>query len=501
MSTVTQEPQPHGEMLDYEQYIDHQLRLTRSRIKMTDVLTASVALISAVLATLFLEVLLDHAIGLPRLVRQIVLLSGLFGGGFFAATRIARPLLRNVSGLYAARTIEDADPAFQNSLMNYLDLRRHRGDVPASYLAAVEARAVDDLTHIPIESVVNQRRLIQTSYALAAVVVVSSLYLLMTPKSIVDSVKRALLADVVRPTNTRLVDIKPGDDPELSRVVAGDTVPFSVDLQGTRPSRVILHHSVDGGKFFATSDFAPGKNRFDPWTAALPNVQQDVAYYLTGGDAESRRYRLRVLPAPMVTSVSLDLDFPAYTGTPRRANVEGGNIEAIEGTMVTLRARTNQPARDGEIVFDKGKSDLHAAPLAPLSAEATELVGKFRIVKDATYVVKFRTADGKVNPDPVLYDIRALPDAEPQVKFLRPERTIHAASNARVPLVFEATDDHGVKEVLLHVVQGEEPLRQALNFIDPKAPTKRFRKSEILDIAALKVKPRHQGRVLADGQG
>ena len=192
MATVTQQPpQPHGEMLDYEQYIDHQLRLTRSRIKMTDVLTASVALASAALAVLFLEVLLDHAIGLPRLVRQVILLGGLAGGGYFAATRIARPLLWSVNGLYAARTIEDADPAFKNSLMNYLDLRRHRADVPASYLAAVEARAVGDLTRVEIDSVVNQRRLIQTSYALAAVVVVASLYLLMTPKSIVDSVRRA----------------------------------------------------------------------------------------------------------------------------------------------------------------------------------------------------------------------------------------------------------------------------------------------------------------------
>ena len=48
--------QPHGKLLDYEQFIDHQLRRTRARIKMTDILTACVTLATAVLGVLFLEV-------------------------------------------------------------------------------------------------------------------------------------------------------------------------------------------------------------------------------------------------------------------------------------------------------------------------------------------------------------------------------------------------------------------------------------------------------------
>ena len=48
----------------------------------------------------------------------------------FAALRIVRPLVSRVNGLYAAKTIEEADPAFKNSLINYLDLRRHRDELP-----------------------------------------------------------------------------------------------------------------------------------------------------------------------------------------------------------------------------------------------------------------------------------------------------------------------------------------------------------------------------------
>src|SRR5215213_6928486 len=107
--------QPYGKMLDYEQYIDHQLGRTRARIKMTDVLTASLMLLAAAVGVLFAEVVLDHVIGLPVWLRRIVLIAGVAGGCAFAGLRIVLPLLRRVNGFYAARTIEEADSSFKNS--------------------------------------------------------------------------------------------------------------------------------------------------------------------------------------------------------------------------------------------------------------------------------------------------------------------------------------------------------------------------------------------------
>src|SRR5262249_10531223 len=112
--------QPYGKMLDYEQYIDHQLGRTRARIKMTDLLTSSLLLVAAAIAVLFVEIVLDHMVGLPLWLRQAVLLLGMAGGGTFAALRIFYPLVRRVNGFYAARTIEEADPSFKNSLISYL---------------------------------------------------------------------------------------------------------------------------------------------------------------------------------------------------------------------------------------------------------------------------------------------------------------------------------------------------------------------------------------------
>ncbi len=105
---------------------------------------------------------------------------------------------------------------------------------------------------------VNQNRLVRMVYVLCAVIVLFCLYAWITPKSILDSTRRALLADVVRPTNTRLVNIKPGDDPERNRVVAGTHVPVlgrgpgdparGRDLALQHRRRPVLRRATDDGR-------------------------------------------------------------------------------------------------------------------------------------------------------------------------------------------------------------------------------------------------------------
>src|SRR5205823_187443 len=156
---------------------------TQAKIKTTDILTAALTLSTAALGILFVEVVLDHAFGLPAWFRRIVLFGGMFGAAAFAALKIVRPLLSRVNGFYAAKTIEDADPAFKNSLISYLDLRKHRDELPKRTLRAIEAKAVGDLTRVEIESVVNQRRVLHTWYALMGVIMVVFVYYALAPKS------------------------------------------------------------------------------------------------------------------------------------------------------------------------------------------------------------------------------------------------------------------------------------------------------------------------------
>ncbi|MGE3819393.1 MAG: hypothetical protein AB7I30_08160, partial [Isosphaeraceae bacterium] len=478
---------PAGKLLDFEQFIEHQIDRTRSKIKSTDVFTALLVLITAGLGVLFTEVVLDHVFGLPIWFRRIVLWGGSIAAAAYAVRWIVAPLVSRVNSVYAARTIEETDPSFKNCLITYLDLRRQKGKVSKAAMAAVEAKAVKDLAGVEIDAVVNQRRLLEMAYALSGIVVVFCLYAAFTPKSILDSAKRAFLADVVRPTNTRLVDIKPGNHADLARVVSGSDVVVSVRTEGTRPKSVTLHHSADGGKFFSIVPLSAGENYYDPWQVTLRNVRRSLDYYLTGGDGESLHYRLDVVPAPMVTSVALDLEFPSYTGVPARRNVPGGFVEAIEGTIVQVKATTNEPAESASFEFSKGNN---GGRLEVDGKDAHKLVGKFVVKETGSYSIRFKTTGGQINPDPVVYDIKAIPDRPPtELAFLSPDQPeITVPANVAVPMVMTAVDDHGVKDAFLQVQNGNVTLSK-VNLLEGKPTTRRFKGTATVDLQALKVEP------------
>ncbi len=481
MATGTQ---ARGKVLDYEQFIDHQLRRTRSQITKIDVLSAGLTLVTVGLAVLFLEVVLDHVFALSLGIRRVVFLLGVGLGGTYAALRIVRPLIASVNGLYAAKTIETSQPEFKNGLINYLSLRKDRETMPRSFLAAIEARAVDQLRTVDVEGVVNQRRVLHTAYALSAIVVIFCFYVALTPKQPWDSVKRAMLFDIAPPTDTRLENIVPGDKGNQQTVTAGDHVTFKVEVDGKRPDRVVLHASVDGGDFFAEQDFAPGPNKYDAWQTTLRNVQRSTDYYLTGGDARSKTYHVEVLPAPMVTDVALDYDFPAYTGVPDRANVEGGNVDAIEGTIVTVHARTSQPASLGRLNMG---AKIGPLPMAPKPGDAQELIGKFTVTADGAYTITFTTTGGQSNPEPVVYDIKARRDNPPTAKITKPGPSIKLPSNAKQAVTVEAADDYGVKEVFLKVFEGAKQV--AFDTLPMPEPRRKLVNTFEIDLARLNARP------------
>ncbi|MBI1323858.1 hypothetical protein GC170_11835, partial [bacterium] len=465
---ATHDPQqatPRGRMLEYAEFVEDQVARACARIKNNDMFRATLWLVTVGLAVLFLEIVLDHTVELPLVARRTVLYGGLLAGAVYAGLRIVRPMFLRVNDLYAAKSIESVDPHFKNSLINYLRLREDADKIPPSVLKSIEARAVNDLTAVNVDDVVDPSPVTQLSYALAAIVVGLCLYSWITPKNIWDSARRAFLADVARPTNTRFANVSPGEDPDAPKVITGLPVNFSVETLGAQPDTVTLFTSRDGGKSFAETPMAKGRSFADPWTVTIEKAPGEMLYYMAGGDGRTRSYELKALPVALVESVTLDFEFPAYAKAPRREGVTDGNVEALQGTRVTVTAVTNQPARSGLLDF----GPRPPVTLVPLPGEPRKLKGTFVVEANGQYSVRFNTVDGQTNPEPVLYDIRVVKDVPPTARFIRPETPTQRPANARVPLVIEATDDFGITSAQLHVYKGGEILQQAVELIDPKS--------------------------------
>ena len=483
---VATESQNSGKRLNYEEFVNHQLRLTQSKIRSTELLTALVVMATILTGLLLVEILLDHWVGLPAVVRAAILAVTGIGAAYAGIRFVVAPLASRVSAFYAARRIETFDPRFKNSLLNYLDIRRHRLELSPAVLRTLEARAVADLAAVSVESAVDQRRLTQSFYALAAVVVAFCLYVLITPKNVLDSAKRALLADVARPTNTRLINIKPGDDPEASRVVSGDdvTITAEVDTRGIRPEVIELHYSEDGGEFFNVATLEEGERRYDPWAATLLDRERDLVYFLKANDFRSKRYKLTVLPAPRVVAVEHDVAYPAYTGVAPRNGLEGGNVRALEGSIVTVRGRTNQPAQTGFLdLKPAGRSRLTIS-----TSEPREVMGRFKVTGNGTYTIKFTTVAGKKNPEPVVFDVESIPDLPPEAAFNTPVNDpTQVPQNARIELGLDASDDFGLGSARLTVMKGNQAIIDGRDLLEGLEPSRNLEHREPIDLQAIGV--------------
>ena len=113
------------------------------------------------------------------------------------------------------------------------------------------------------------------------------------------------------------------------------------------------------------------------------------------------------------------------------------------------------------------------------------MTGKFKVAKSGTYKIKFRTTGNQLNPNPVIYDIIAIPDRPPTARFVQPDQpTVKVPANVKVDLVMTGTDDHGVKDATLHVswaTRSSSP-RTCSRASEPQPE---FKATETLDLAKL----------------
>ena len=103
-------PHPSStKLVEYDQFIDKQLRHTRAQVRSVDVISGLLVLATCTLAYFFAVALIDHwaiAGGLPGWARLAALGAYLVVAGWYFLTRVLPLLIRRINPLYAAETIE-----------------------------------------------------------------------------------------------------------------------------------------------------------------------------------------------------------------------------------------------------------------------------------------------------------------------------------------------------------------------------------------------------------
>lgn len=490
--------------VDYDEYVDLQIEKARAHIKASDIFTTATLLFAGAVAYLLLFAVCDQWLvegGFAARTRLVMLLAALAAGATILVRRVVLPLIHQVHPLYAARMIERADPNFKSNLINFVDLKQSPVSASAApvVLRSMEKRAAVQLSHIDVDEAIDRRPLLRTAYALLAAVVLSALYIVLSPKDPFASVKRALLptADIEVATETTIAEVAPGD----SSLPARSLLTIEADIRGRDADAAqILFTTVDH-KYV---DEPVAMRRIDP---DLPRFRgtlngengrgllQSLTYSIVAGDARTRDFRIDVVQPPSARADEVEYAYPHYMQLAQRTT-PGGNIEAWEGTTVTLHATTNLPVSSALVSF----SDAEDGPgsgeeVAMKVADGTKLTATWKLEfrKDGTfarfYRVRVKTAAGETDPAPTLFTLRIRPDLRPEVALLAPTTDLDKPANGIVPLVVQASDpDFGLRSLTLKAEKNGTELVNAPLFEDRELGQS-FRGTYDLHLKPLRLKP------------
>ena len=139
-----------------------------------------------------------------------------------------------------------------------------------------------------------------------------------------------------RPPRT-LITVQPGD----LEIVKGEDATLQVHFAGHKPRRARIVRRPSAEAPYQIEELVV--DRADSVAYTFPQVQRSFRYAIAAGDDRSPEYEVRVIDPPAVKHLRLHYQYPAYSQLPDRIEEEGGDIQGLPGTRVTLEIAANKP--------------------------------------------------------------------------------------------------------------------------------------------------------------
>ncbi|TWU34489.1 hypothetical protein [Novipirellula artificiosorum] len=384
------------------------------------------------------------------------------------------PVLRStIRPEYATRSIERDNPDMRQELTSYVTLHHQQDDsaLRGKVIRSVGAHAANRLRQhdaLPTEATGTLTWWIATALMMGVIVV----YAFVSPKSSVQSARRLFspIASIAPAKRVAIADVVPGN----RDAIAGRSVAVSARVNGLRRDEPVwcrwqLADRTDEVELLydAESGRHLGEISIDH------SVSGVVPYWLVAGDDQAGPFRLRVQDVPVVAIESIRYAPPAYTGT-RPHTSSSAAITGVDGTVVTIRARTNRAVEKAYVQFNPKPLGDSVNATAGTMEMAIDDMGMLvtasfplRRVKERSaavqlesYRIQVSDSGGQTNPTPIVYPIRVIADLAPEITIALPQQSPKDLSieDQQVFEIHAADADFGLSRIDLEIRRGIDVL-------------------------------------------
>lgn len=258
-------------------------------------------------------------------------------------------------------------------------------------------------------------------------------------------------------------------------IARGSDLPVVVRCEGKIPDEVTIH--FEGGHEALLGSAGRGVFR-----TLLRSVQEDLSFYVTGGDDRdgTPSVEIAVLQPPDVSSIAIHIVPPAYSGLAERYETDR-DVRVLADSQVTVFMKPD-PADATGVARLLPRDDVYELDLRPFpqfeegAAAVDSLAFELIAQESLRYRFELQDSTGLSNPDPGLYGIEVQADRPPQVELLSPTRgEVESVVGGALPLKVLASDDFALKSLTWRTIststEGAEPRELALASITPNEST------------------------------
>jgi hypothetical protein len=408
---------------------------------------------------IFIPIFLDWALVTPQPVRLVFFFGGLAILVWIIIRYFIYPLSVRISDDDLAVILEDQYPHLNDRLISALQFSRldiskwggFNSPVLMSYViddAVRVSRGIDFQKIIIRKEVI--ARLIKAICWAGLLLIVGFLF----PKYSMIGLQRWVGMNVKWPQQTYLKIVEPEEfEKEGKKVIAReDDLFIRVKASGKIPSRIKIYYTYQTGESGVERVERTPENDFTHIFSVVPGP---FKFYIIGGDDMTKEYFVETLERPVIENICHFYKFPHYTGmedTPLTRPVPGGNVKALIGTKVIVKALCNEEIESASLKIGKAPKEIIKEMKVQADEAGSEkvVVGEFKIRElISEYRIMLMAKNGLDNSkSPVRYTIRGLKDEPPMILVRKPrKRTIDVIKSAVYPFVIETRDDFGVAEV------------------------------------------------------
>ena len=251
------------------------------------------------------------------------------------------------------------------------------------------------------------------------------------------------------------VDVQPGN----VTIRKGADQWITATVHGFGSDRAVLHVRSEGRAEWERIPMTQQEN-LATFEFLLAGVAQPLDYFVEADGTRSPQFRLKTIALPEIEKLTLSYQFPSWMAMPTAYQEADGDVNAVAGTKVTVRVRTDKPLEHGLLVFDDGTE-------LPMKSEGADAEAAFTLdekAKRTSYYIASRESDGiiRMSED---YFIKVSPEQPPVLRIARPGKDARVSPIEELGIQVSAEDDFGIQSLTLHYsVNGGEERTKSLPF-------------------------------------